>query len=346
MNPTAASIELQHSPRKNSGYASGRFQLQAEVGRFLESFPEFPKGRKGNVCSNQIFEILTRSLYAGYVAAPQWDVSPRRGHHEALISYETHLKIKERLEGNTRAPARKDLNADFPLRGAVVCGDCEVPLTAGWSKGRVSYHPYYLCRQRGCVSYGKSIRRSAIEGDFERLLRDMQPSGPVFSAARAMFKDLWDHRLASSAERSKALKAELTKVAVQVEQLLDRITDATVPSVIAAYESRIKTLEDRKIVLAEKLASGGHPLRSFDDTVRTALDFLASPCQLWASERLEDKRTVLKLAFAGRLSYVRDEGFRTAHLALPFKALGGLSALENRMVRNTGIEPVTPTMST
>ncbi len=321
------------------GYASGRFQLQAEVGRFLESFPEFLRVSKGQVRPQKVIDILTRPVYAGYVASENWDVSLRKGQHEALISYEMHLKIQERLKGNARAPYRKDLSADFPLRGAVVCGDCGTLLTACWSKGRTDYHPYYLCRNRGCDSYGKSIRRNVIEEDFERLLHTMQPSATLFKAAKAMFKDIWDHRLAMGAERVKELKTELGKVNQQVEQFLDRIADATVPSVITAYETRIKALEDRKIVLAEKIATTGRPVRSFDETVRTAIEFLASPCLLWTSDRIEDKRTVLKLAFADRLAYTKKQGFRTPAFSLPFKALGHFAGQDFEMARPAGIEP-------
>lgn len=324
------------------GYASGRFQLQAEVVRFLESFPEFPRDRKGNVRAQQVTDILTRPVYAGYVGAPNWDVPLRKGQHEALVSYETLMKIQERINGNTRAPARKDLNADFPLRGAVVCGDCGTPLTACWSKGRMSYHPYYLCRSRGCESYGKSIRRDVIEGQFVDLLKGMQPSANLLQAARAMFKDLWDHRLATGAARIKTLKTELAKVSEQVEQFLDRIADTTIPSVVAAYEKRIKGLEDRKIVLAENIAHCGRPVRSFDETLRTAFDFLASPCNLWTSDRLDDKRTVLKLAFADRLAYTKKEGFRTPHFSLPFKALANFERQDLRMAHPAGFEPTTP----
>ncbi|MEQ4617195.1 MAG: hypothetical protein ABN482_04025 [Corticimicrobacter sp.] len=35
-----------------------------------------------------------------------------------------------------------------------------------------------------------------------------------------MFKDLWDHRLAMGAARSKTLKAELAKISEQVESSL------------------------------------------------------------------------------------------------------------------------------
>lgn len=50
--------------------------------------------------------------------------------------------------------------------------------------------------------------------------------------------------------------------------------------------------------------------RYYDEIFRTAMAFLAKPHQLWLSERLEDKRAVLKLAFSDCLAYVRNEGFR------------------------------------
>ncbi|MCU7805679.1 MAG: recombinase family protein [Candidatus Thiodiazotropha sp. (ex Lucinoma borealis)] len=118
------------------GYASGRFQIQAEVKRFLDAQPEFPKPKCGTVPNQAVTNILKRVVYAGYVEAPKWDVSLRKGHHEPLISFETYQRIQDRLAGNAKVPARKDINKDFPLRGSVVCGDCGTPLTACWSKGK------------------------------------------------------------------------------------------------------------------------------------------------------------------------------------------------------------------
>ncbi len=115
------------------GYASGRFQLQAEVKRFLETHPEYPRDRKGEVRNQRVTDLLTRVVYAGYVEAPEWEVGLRRGQHEALISYATFRKSENRLKGNAKVPARKYLNLDFPLRGFVTCGHCGTPLTACWS---------------------------------------------------------------------------------------------------------------------------------------------------------------------------------------------------------------------
>lgn len=325
------------------GYASGRFQTQAEVMRFLESQPEFPRDSRCLVRATQVTDILTRPVYAGYVEAPIWNIALRKGLHEALISFETYRKIQERLNGrDLRVPARKNINEDFPLRGFILCEGCDRTLTAGWTKGRNTHYPYYLCSNRGCPCYGKSIQRAEIEGAFATLLRQLQPTANLFSAGRAMFKDLWDSRLASGEARARTLKIELKKTEKQIEQFLDRIADTSVPSVVGAYEKRILNLEEQKILIREKIENRGQPMRGFDETLRTALEFLASPWNLWDSERLEDKRMVLKLAFADRLTYVRNEGFRTANLALPFKVLASFSGLENKMVPRRGLEPPRP----
>ncbi len=120
---------------------------------------------------------------------------------------------------------------------------------------------------------------------------------------------------------------------------LERILDASVPSVIEAYEERVRRLEEEKLAIRERMAQTKRPARDFDSTVRTALGFLASPWNLWRSDRLDDKRAVLKLAFANRLRYARNEGFRTADLALPFKMLTTISGDENKMAERKGFEP-------
>lgn len=54
------------------GYASGRFQQQAEVKRFLEGFAEFPRDRKHEVRNQFVHDILTRPTYAGCIEHKAW----------------------------------------------------------------------------------------------------------------------------------------------------------------------------------------------------------------------------------------------------------------------------------
>ena len=323
------------------GFASERFDLQVEVKRFLESFPNFPRDSKGEVRNQRVTELLTRVLYAGYVESDDWGVELRPGHHEGLISLETYKKIQDRLSSGAKAPARKDINHDFPLRGFVSCADCGHNLTACWSKGRTAKHPYYMCFQKGCSSYRKSIRRDLIEGEFEAYLKSLKPTAELFEAALSMFKDLWNYRLEYQKTHSKALALEITKVERKIEQLLDRIVDAESNAVVGAYEKRIGELQLDKQIKQEKIANCGRPLGDFDDSFRTAIDFLSNPHQLWGTGHIEDRHAVMKLTFANRLAYKRGEGFRTPETTLPFKALGSFSEGENKMARSGGFEPPT-----
>lgn len=143
------------------GYASGRFGAQAEVKRFFESNPLFPKDRHGLVPNERVHQILTQPLYAGYLEVPRWNLPLRKAQHEGLISLETFDAIQDRLAGKARAPSRKDINADFPMRGFVACGDCHHPMTATWATGKGGRYPYYMCRQHGCTSNGKSVARDS-----------------------------------------------------------------------------------------------------------------------------------------------------------------------------------------
>lgn len=308
------------------GFAAGRFQTQAEVRRFFETHPEFPRTRHGEIPNQRINEILTRALYAGYVAYEPWGIALRKGQHEPLISLETYQTIQDRLYKPAKVPTKVSTSLAFPLRGFVACGHCGHNLTANWSKGRSGHHPYYICRNRDCHFKGKSIRRAEIEGEFESLLARLQPSAEVFTAFKALFKDLWDRRVADNKSYAKRLEKELHQLNQKTTGLVDRLMNATSDSLINAYEGQIEKLEKEKLLLLEKIAQLSKPQQSRPKVFRTALKFLENPINLWNSNTLEDKRAVLKLAFADKPAYIRGKGFRTAPIAQPFlltQALAG-----------------------
>jgi hypothetical protein len=75
----------------------------------------------------------------------------------------------------------------------------------------------------------------------------------------------------------------------------------------------------------------GTVAKGYDETFRTAFEFLASPCNLWKNGGFEDKRTVLKLTLNDPLVYDWNSGVRTAEFSLPFKLLGNESDREKLM---------------
>ena len=320
------------------GFASGRFERQVDVQEFLQDQPNFPRGKSGKVQPSHVEMVLKNPFYAGFLHKPDWGINMQKGAHPALVSVETWQRVQDRIAGVNRAPNRRNLSDDFPLRGYVVC-ECGTPYTASWSKGRSKHHAYYLCHKKTCEHYGKSIKREHIEGSFEELLGEIQPQPKIVTLATMMFRDASDQHSRLERKKSASLEKKLKEIEREIEKLLDRVLEVTTSSVIAVFEKRIEKLEQDKALLIERIAESRKPAPNVDARLRTALGFLKNPRILWDSGRLKDRQTVLKLTFGNKLRYVRGKGFRTAELSLPFKVMQKISGAKKEMVPLAGLEP-------
>lgn len=324
------------------GYASGRFSGPAEIMRYLVAHPVWPRSRSETMTVERVMELLERVHYAGYLNYPDWGIHMLPAKHEPIISLAVFNAVQDRLNGNAKVMARKDINEDFPLRGFVECDDCGHTLTSCWAKGRNERYPYYHCQTKGCRSYGKSIKRDLLEGSFRDILNTITPSVELFDLATAVFQDLWAAQEASSKNAQAHLVSEALRLERQIEQLVDRIVNAESETLVNAYENRLRTLEANKMEMKEKIANCGRPLADFDTTYRTAMEHLANPIKRWDFGDLSAKRAVLKLTFETRLRYNRETGFRTAETSIPFNIFNGLGDLESEdleMVPRRGLEP-------
>ncbi len=156
-----------------------------------------------------------------------------------------------------------------------------------------------------------------------------------------MFKKIWEHLTNYASHRKQALEAKLSAKEREVQKLLDLVVEASIPDVVSAYEQKIKICRDEQVILREKMAQCGTPLKTFDENYRTAMQLFANPLNLWNSEHYEHKRAVLKMAFSERLVYVRGEGYRTAVNTSPFAALRGIEEGKIEMAPRAGLEPAT-----
>ena len=286
------------------GFASNRFRTHAEVARFLESQPEYPKDKYNMVKIQRVVELFDRKLYAGYIDVPKWNLENIKAKHDALISFETYQKIQEKLKTKKKPQiiARKDYSADFPLRGAVVCGDCGSPLTAAWSQGKSKKYAYYFCHNRKCSSYRTNIKKDVIESQFEHIVENLKPSKSLFKTTIAMLEDIWNFRLNQSKQRQKELASEVTEIQKQIDSLLKRIIQSDNDSVIKAYETKVSELEGKKIIAQENLAKNnqksGKKKHSFRKLFEHSFKLLANPQSFWYSGNIEHKKMLLKLAFS------------------------------------------------
>ena len=103
-----------------------------------------------------------------------------------------------------------------------------------------------------------------------------------------------------------------------------------------------------KRVLEEKALQSVEPVHTFEESFRTAIKFWQNPYELWHTGGFEDKLVVVKLAFSQKLSYVKNEGFRTfskSAIAEPLRLCWDMRENNTKkydMARLAGIEPATP----
>ena len=324
------------------GFANGTFQTQMEVKAYLDSVPEFPKGKSGKVHPQRVKNLLTRELYAGLVKCEAYGVSLRKGQHEGIISIKTHEQIMKRLEGKPIAAKRKNSHPEYPLVGAALCGSCEQAFTSSTSTGRFGVlYPYYKCYNKDCERHGKSIRREVVEGSFEALLERVRPTKEIFDTASKMLKMIWSHQEKYQADIAARLASQLKGVEEKIEKHITRLVETESASVAAAIEKKVQDLEFEKLSIQERMTETSQPLGSFDENFRTALAFLRNPLILWRLGGLEAKKMVVRMVFADRLVYDEKTGFRTTELSLPFKVLDLFQRADYDLARLRGFEPLT-----
>jgi len=316
------------------GYASGRFQTQAELGQFLQDDPRFPRGTSGRVGAERVSQLLQQPLDAGYINSEAYGLSWKKAQHEPLISLETYQKIQRRRDSKAKAPKRANIGDEFALRGVAVCACCEAPLRSSFSKGRHGVrYPYYLCQTRECEANGKSIKRDVLEDDVGAIVKRLEPAEGLTTLVAAMFRKAWDVRQAQAADVARVIKRQIVGIERDIEKTLDRLVDTSSQTVIRAFARKVDQLEKEKALLSERAVNQAQPTRSFEELLEPALAFLTSPWKLWESGEIALRRIVLKLAFAGRIKCCRNEGARSPKIAFPFKDLGAFCGAE---VKNGG----------
>ena len=320
------------------GFAIGKFQTIMDVTNFLhlKGFNHWKKGKRAY--PEQAKRLLQREVYAGYISYPKWEVKRRKGNHQPLVSPETFDKVQERLEERVHAPARQDLNKDFPLRGFVLCSECENPYTASWSKGRNKTFPYYRCTSKDCSCRNKSVRADKMHEEFEKMLKKLKPREGILEVVKAELSYQWNKRLLDVNIVRQERQDKLDAVQTEIDEYIESIKLCSNPGVIKTIEEKIDALEAKKLRLGEKVE---RPKKhyNFDDALDQVFEFLKDPHFVWKTGDLSERRLVLRLVFDEPLIYNRETGFGTAKFSLPVNVSCVTELDEMEVVEMPGVEP-------
>jgi DNA invertase Pin-like site-specific DNA recombinase len=298
------------------GFASGRFQEQIDVQKFLQ-LKDFAKGRRIHL--ETVRRLLERVIYAGYIEYPKWEIIRRKGHHEALINLETYEKIMEKLDGRARSFTRIDTREDFPLRGFVQCEHCKKLLTASWSTGRNGRFPYYRCTEINCSQKNKSLNSDEVHKKFKIILKGVKPKKTTLNATREILLDMWNDVINDTKGTHDQVETRLAAITAQIAVLLKRIDKTTSEKMVEIYEAQVEDLSKEEQVLKDKLQNSTKRTMDFGTALDFVFSILENPYATWEDGDLAMKRLVLKLVFEKNIAYSKNSGFGTAILSLPLR---------------------------
>ena len=321
------------------GFASGRFVSQMDVLRFLQE-KEF-RG-SGRVHISKVQDLLQRLIYTGYIEYPKWNIERRLGHHEGIISLGTYEKVQHRISQRKKIitiTPRKTINPDFPLREFVLCRGCSNPLTASWSRGRKNRYPYYRCKTVTCPYANKSIRKDFIESDFTNTLIKIAPKHQIIELTKAIAKDIWDQKLVGLDNEISDKEKEMGRIMTEKDTFLKRIVNTTKKNLIHAYEAKFEELEASEAKLREETEVYRSMNKDFGIALDEVLGFIKSPYSTWINGDINDQRLVLKLVFARKISYDRENGFGTTEISDGLKLFKLIDTSDSPDVEMGGLNP-------
>ena len=321
------------------GFATGRFQQQVDVARFLERKGFFGKKKRKEVYLSQVNRLLTRIEYAGYVEFLPWEVERRPGKHEGLITIDTYNKIQERLKGQRRIWLREDYSSDFPLRPYVRCAGCKKLYTASWSGGNGGRYPYYRCSHKDCIYGNKSIPKKKIESEFLELLKALRPKKELVDLTKAILNDMYQSKYKEFNRGMDERKKRIEEYGDEIERLMERATKTDSDLMAKRYETKAEQLAGEKAKLEGSAREGGDFEVAFGTALEEVMDILKNPANKWDSEDLEDKRLVIKLIFDGKPAYDKIRGFGTAELSCVIRLFERIGATNSQDVEMAGVEP-------
>lgn len=321
-------------------FASGELISLVNVAQFLrQGGLRNRSGQKIAPSLSECSRLLSRKLYMGVIDYQPWGIKDVIGHHEPIVDEAIFLQVQARIAGRKRAPRKPGLNQDFPLRGTVICGGCGTPLTASWSKGRSKKYAYYRCPSSSCVVPQKSIPKAVLEERFLDLLSVTKPTPGVLKLTRKLAEEVWSEKIAIDSDKKLTAKRSLTKLEMEIDNLVDQLVETCSKAVKARLTNRIEKLE---LQLAQQKLKIDAPVQG-DAEFKIALDrvfsVLESPEKLWRTGNVEQQKLLQSLILLDPIEYRYQEGFGTALFSLPFRLLRPERKEKVDLVEAAGIEP-------
>ena len=266
-------------------------------------------------CAQLMQKVIANPLYCGRMEV--WG-EVFRGTYETIVSEELYMRCQpDAIRKAAHAGPRTINNPEYPLRGHVLCSECQKPLTASAPTGRKGKRfPYYHHHNPECER-ARFIPKETFEQTFVEYLQAITPSLKYSRLFKAVMVDIWKTNYANIDNRNRRLRLEIAKLEDERQKVFTLHRNGTYSDGEFSEQKRLVNTEiDRRMALIEES-------RMDEFQMETALDhcfaFVNNTATAWLQGEHTTRLQLQKLIFKEKLSY-DGQKFGNAKLSIIYEA--------------------------
>ncbi|TCZ64586.1 recombinase family protein [Flaviaesturariibacter aridisoli] len=321
-------------------------KTQAEVRELLK--------KSGKYFSRSTFsELIRNRVYIGEVRVKEEDGSSYwvKGLHDGLVSADTFSRVQASLEGRLHKLGfvkAKSARPDFPLRGAILCGNCQNPLTGSASKGRNGYHAYYHCNH----CHEVRLRAAQVHDHVEAIFGEMKLSKNATALYKLMLSHLLKKQEVEKVRPKEKIEEDLRRNEERSRNIEDDYVDRKIDTeTFNRMQLRFKAEREK---LQAELAAQTKAESPYQELLKKGLALVGNLPALYGKADIQQKKDILGSIFPEKLLFSKNE-CRTARINEVLRLILAMDAgfghkktgqtFKNLSlsgdVEDTGVEPVT-----
>lgn len=289
----------------------------------------------------QTCNMLRNPIYAGLVYSKMIE-APIKGLHEALITFEEHEEILDKLEGRQKSKHAVKGTQAWPLRGGFIkCADCGESITGSSPKGRSKNYPKYhcaKCRSR-TVGHTVSVDRDRLHHEFEALLEDVTPSEATLKLFREVVIRKYQNIHIEQRDLQQSLQQDLEKLRDRKQKIITLFIDGNLT--VEEKQEQTKKLETDILRTELKLSEMKGQVLDSEVLIDFGINMIQSAPKLWRIAGEVERQRLQATIFPEGLSYDFINGFGTAKTDDLYGVLQQFDAKSSNVVGVVGFEPTT-----
>ena len=296
------------------------------------------KGKRIKFSKQLIQRVLNNPFYIGILKVKDYPI--HEGKHKPLISSSLWQKCQDlqNKKSNHAINHRLIENPDFPLRRFTLCGFCNHPLTACWTKGGSGgRYAYYYCVNKNCSKYGVMVKKGDLHDEFFDYLEITKPIKDYLPLFKVVF-------IGRYKERQNDFKSDFLRKEKEIEQLTQEKKEVAIKGAKGIYpdltlKEMLSDYEQKILFSKNSLNEFHHEELDLDPMLDKGLQTIQTLEKSWYDAIPERKPKLQRLIYPTGVSY-HYSGFSNSEINPCFALINEVAASSSTKVILIGIEPM------